>query len=72
MNILNDLFKNHLNNGYSENRNIYGYWTDARLQEEANKYKNIKEFRKNNYNAYQTSKKRKLLNILFKNENTEI
>jgi hypothetical protein len=72
LNILNDLFKNHLNNGYSENRNIYGYWTDARLQEEANKYKNIKEFRKNNYNAYQTSKKRKLLNILFKNENTEI
>lgn len=67
MNILNDLFKNHLNNGYSENRNIYGYWTDERLQDEANKYKTRKEFKKYNNNAYITSKKRKILNILFKN-----
>ena len=66
INILNDLFKNHPNNGYSENRTINGYWSEEQLQDEANKYINKKEFKKNSYNAYLTAKKRKILNILFK------
>jgi hypothetical protein len=63
-------FAEHINKSNLLETNLHqnGYWTEEQLKEEANKYKTIKEFRKNNYNAYQTSKKRKLLSIFFKND----
>ena len=43
-------------------RNINGYWTEERCQEEALKYKSISEFRRNCSSAYNASKK---LGILY-------
>ena len=60
--ILDDLFKNHYNNGHKDLK-----WTKEKLQEEADKYETMKEFRKNNYNAYSASTKYNLLIDLFKN-----
>jgi len=65
--ILNDIFKNHLNNGYSKDKKINGYWTEDKLQEEANKYTSIIDFYKNNTNAYSAAVRNKLLDELFKN-----
>ena len=65
--IISDLFKNHINNGYCENRKINGYWTKEKLQEEADKYKTIGEFHKNSRKAYDVSYRKNTLNDLFKN-----
>jgi len=35
--LLDELFKNHINNGYTDKK-ISGYWTKEKLQDEANKY----------------------------------
>jgi hypothetical protein len=66
-NILDNLFKNHSNNGYSDKQVIYGYWTEKTLQEEANKYKSRQEFRNKNNPAYSAATRKKLLDILFDN-----
>ena len=60
--ILDKIFKNHYNNGNKDLK-----WTKDTLQEEADKYETIKDFRKNNYNAYSASVKYNLLDELFKN-----
>ena len=70
-NYLPKLFENHSNNGYSEKQKILGYWTIEKLQEECNKYETRKELRENNYAAYVTSKRKKLLNKLFENHINE-
>lgn len=44
--ILDELFKNHPNEGYSDKQVKKGYWTKENLQEEAAKYKTIEEFKK--------------------------
>ena len=64
---MDELFKNHINNGYNENRKINGYWTKEKLQEEANKYETVGEFLKNNKKAYEISHRKKILNDLFEN-----
>ena len=46
MNILDELFKNHQNNGYSNKQKVSGYWTENQLQKEVNKYKTRNEFNK--------------------------
>jgi len=61
------LFKNKINNGYSNKRKIPGYWNKELLQEIANEYKTRVEFRKCNYPAYLSSNKQRLLDELFKN-----
>ena len=65
--MMEELFKNHINNGYNENRKINGYWTEEKLQEEANKYETVGEFLRNNKKAYDISHRKKILNDLFKN-----
>jgi len=65
--MMEELFKNHINNGYNQNRKINGYWTKEKLQEEANKYETVGEFFKNNKKAYDISHRKKILNDLFKN-----
>ena len=65
--MMEELFKNHINNGYCENRKLNGYWTKEKLQEEANKYETVGEFLKNNKKAYDISHRKKILNDLFKN-----
>ena len=67
MNILDELFKNHLNNGYSKKQKISGYWTQERLQEEADRYKTRREFNKNSKSAYGKAQKMNILDKLFKN-----
>ena len=44
--MLDKLFENHLNKGYSKDRNINGYWTKEKCQEEALKYNKRIDFKK--------------------------
>jgi len=62
--ILDKLFENHLNEGYSEKQVRTGYWTIEKLQEEANKYQSRNEFKINNSKAYNASRGK--MNFLFK------
>jgi hypothetical protein len=69
--LLDELFKNHKNNGYSTKRKPDGYWTKEKLQEEVNKYKTRSEFSKNNPSLYSIIQKHKWYNDLFsKHENS--
>jgi predicted GIY-YIG superfamily endonuclease len=65
--ILNELFKNHPNNGYNENKKKMNYWTIDILQEEANKYATRKDFRKCDPNHFNVAKNKKFMDELFKN-----
>ncbi|MCK9415214.1 hypothetical protein M0Q97_00985 [Candidatus Dojkabacteria bacterium] len=65
--ILDELFKNHPNGGYSNKQVKSGYWTKEKLQEEANKYINRVDFRKNSNNAYLASLNKNILDELFIN-----
>ena len=67
MNIIDDLFKNHKNNGYSENKKQSGYWSKDILQNEVNKYQTRKEFIKNSYTAYTIARKMNIIDDLFRN-----
>jgi len=69
--LINTLFKNHKNKGYDISRVHRGYWTMDKLQVCSNKYETRAEFRKNDINAYSAAKRKKLLNILFKNHKNE-
>jgi hypothetical protein len=66
-NIIDELFINHQNSGYSENRVHRDHWSEEILQNEANKYLTRFEFKKNNYVAYKAAHRKKLLNNIFKN-----
>jgi len=63
--ILDDLFKNHENLGFDENRKTKNYWTEEKLQDEVNKYKTRGEFWKNNSVAANIALKKGLMNNLF-------
>ena len=63
--LLDDLFKNHVNKGYSENKSSDEHWTKEKLQKEANKHKTKKDFKENNSSAYEAAKKSGLLDELF-------
>lgn len=65
--LLNELFKNHPNNGHTKDRNHLGYWTKEKLQEEVNKNTTRKEFREKYKKVYNMAKEYKLLDELFKN-----
>lgn len=62
-NLLDELFKNHTNKGYTIA--TIGYWSLKRLQDEANKYKTRNDFKIHNSRAYDAA--RKVMNDLFKN-----
>lgn len=64
-NLINELFKNHPNQGYSTIRNKRNYWTLEKLQEEANKCKTRSEFSKTR--AYSIAQGKKIVNELFEN-----
>ena len=64
--IINYLFKNHHNQGFTEKQKISGYWTKEKVQEESIKYKNRSEFKKKLGSAYNAAKKFKIINDLFK------
>jgi len=59
--ILDELFKNHPNNGYT------AFWQLDRLQKEVDKYKTRKEFREKNLTAYKLASRKKILDELFNN-----
>ena len=65
-NIINDLFENHENSGYTYKQKKSGYWTLENLQEEANKYSSRQSFREKSC-VYGIAKNKKTLDILFKN-----
>lgn len=65
--IIDELFKNHINSGYTHKQVVEGYWTIDTLQEEANKYETRGDFREYNYKAYKRAAHKKLLDKLFKN-----
>ena len=65
--IIDELFKNHLNKGYDNDRTINGFWTNDKLQEEVNKYENRKEFSEKNSKACHIAWSRKIMDKLFKN-----
>ena len=68
-NLMDELFKNHPNQGHSHKPT--NYWTKKRLQDEANKYETIKEFREKNSGAYSTAAHKNLLKELFKNHTNQ-
>jgi hypothetical protein len=70
-NLMDELFKNHINNGHSKNKLPNGYWTKERLQEEANKYNTRNDLKKNNLSSYNAACSKKILNDLFKNHKNE-
>ena len=70
-NIMDELFRNHANNGYSESQKVSGYWAKERLQDEADKYKNMIDFRKNNKLAYDAAQSKGLLGDIFKNHDNQ-
>ncbi len=63
--IIDDLFKNHINSGYTFKQHIKGYWTEERLQIEANKYITRQEFKRKDYAAYNAAGRLKLIDKLF-------
>ncbi len=65
--LLDELFKNQPNLGYSTKQKPTGYYSKERLQKEVDKYKTRMNFKKNNYNAYSQVVAKKLLDELFKN-----
>ena len=65
--LLNELFKNHPNQGLSLDRNPNNYWTKEKIQKEADKYETRYDFSKKNILAYGAARKRKLVDELFKN-----
>jgi hypothetical protein len=71
LNILDDIFIKHVNNGYSEKKVKKGYWTKEMLQKEANKYFTRNEFSKNNKSAYSATSELNLINELFKYHSNE-
>jgi len=62
--LLNELFKNHINQGYLCKPS--GYWNEEKLQKEANKYQTRKELYDNNCSAYNIIRQNKLLDKIFK------
>jgi len=66
-NIMNELFKNHINSGYTNKQVIEGYWTKEQLQIEANTYNTRGEFRMNNFKAYHSASSKNLIDELFEN-----
>ena len=70
-NILDKLFNDQSNQGYSENRREVGYWTEEKLQEEADKYETINDFSNNNKAAYSAARKKKIIDELFKNHSNK-
>ena len=65
--LLDDLFKNHNNSGYTYKQVKEGYWSKELLQIEVKKYNNRTEFRKYNNKAYRSAVTKKILNELFEN-----
>ena len=69
--LINDLFKNHHNEGFSKKRKKNGYWTKENLQIEANKYQTRSEFWCKNSSAAKAALKKNITDELFKNHNNE-
>ncbi len=69
--LIDELFKNHPNLGKSTDRKPDYYWTKEILQDEANKYKTRKEFKKIDINAYRAAIRLKIMDELFKNHPNE-
>ena len=65
--LMDKLFNSHPNSGNTDKQVISGYWTEEKLQEEADKYKSRQEFRENSKAAWSAAAKRNLFNILFDN-----
>ena len=63
--IMDELFKKHPNLGRTDSQEISGYWTEEKLQEEANKYKTRGEFQSKNASAYQAARKKKIVGKIF-------
>ena len=64
--LMDDLFKNHSNQGFSIKRKKDEYWTINLLQIEADKYETRIDFKNNNYPAYISACHKKLIDDLFK------
>jgi hypothetical protein len=65
--LIDELFQNHPNQGFSVKRKKDEYWTKEKLQIEADKYENRINLKKNNYPAYITSCRKKFIDELFQN-----
>lgn len=63
--LIDDLFKDHNNQGLSDQREFDGFWTKERLQKEANKCQTRIEFQKKYPRAYNAASKKKMIDELF-------
>ena len=64
---MDELFKNHINDGYLTYRKKDNYWTIDKLQDIVNKYKTRNEFRKNGHSYWTVAHNKKWMDELFKN-----
>jgi predicted GIY-YIG superfamily endonuclease len=55
--LVDELFKNHINNGYNENLHKTGFWTFEECIKSANKYKTNNEWLKKDSGAYNAAKR---------------
>lgn len=69
--LIDELFKNHINNGYTNRQVVEGYWTKEQLQIEADKFSTRGLFRINNFKAYHSASSKNLLDELFKNHDNK-
>ena len=67
INILDELFKKHKNNGYADKSKTNLIWTIDKLKEEVKKYKTRSEFYKKSSGAYDRALNLNILDELFKN-----
>lgn len=64
-NLLDEIFKNHPNNGYSDKQKKSNFWTKDIAQEYANKYKTRGEFQKNEKGGYLYALRNNILDEIF-------
>jgi len=69
--LLDKIFKNHTNKGYSEKHNPNNVFTKKQLQNIANHYKTRREFQNSNSAAYSNAVRNSLLDELFKDHENQ-
>jgi len=69
--LMDELFKNHDNDGYSDKQRKSGYWSKERLEAEAEDCNTKEEFFIKNKDAYVAANAKKMMKDLFKNKEND-
>lgn len=69
--LIDELFKNHENQGFTYKQMKCGYWSIDKLQSVADNYKTRNDFRKYSYSFWIVAHNKNLMNTLFKNHENQ-